>query len=273
MDKADRMAPLMREMLKTYRDKNADYGDSFSKSYEEFGLTAPVVRMSDKVERLKSLSRARARVKDEGIRDTLIDLANYAIMTVVEMDMEDEKAKASEKAFEHVVNVRMDNASKASGELSRKIRQAFDSIDKTGTKDKEKEPSVILKNGQLLGLQELRSGLKTGFYRGYQIYIRHVRDVPTLRFPSGYYCGYVAIPFRHPFYKKDYQDLDWIDVHGGLTFSGYLGFSNDYLLGFDCGHGGDDIKVQDEDYTLAECKRLVDQLIEDYYTEGRKFNI
>ncbi len=88
MDKADRMALLMREMLKTYRDKNADYGDSFSKSYQEFGLIAPVVRMSDKMERLKSLSKVEARVKNESIRDTLIDLANYAMMTVIELDID-----------------------------------------------------------------------------------------------------------------------------------------------------------------------------------------
>ena len=138
------MEVIMREMLKTYRDKNADYGDSFSKSYQEFGLTAPVVRMSDKMERLKSLSKAEARVKDESIRDTLVDLANYSIMTVLELDMEDEKAKASKKEFEHLVNVRLSNAEKASGELSRKIRQAFDSIDRNGTEDKEKEPNVIL---------------------------------------------------------------------------------------------------------------------------------
>lgn len=88
MNKTDKMALLMREMLKTYRDKNADYGDSFAKSYEEFGLTAPIIRISDKLERLKSLSKAEAKVKDESIRDTLIDLANYAIMTVVELEEE-----------------------------------------------------------------------------------------------------------------------------------------------------------------------------------------
>lgn len=93
MNKTDRMAVIFREMLDTYKAKNADYGDSFSKSYQEFGLTAPVVRMSDKVERLKSLSKGEAQVKDESIRDTLIDLANYAIMTVVELDM-DSKDKA-----------------------------------------------------------------------------------------------------------------------------------------------------------------------------------
>lgn len=93
MDKADRMALLMREMLKTYRDKNADYGDSFAKSYEEFGMTAPIIRMSDKLERLKSLSKAEARVKDESKRDTLIDLANYAMMTVVEIEEEERNKK------------------------------------------------------------------------------------------------------------------------------------------------------------------------------------
>lgn len=86
MDKADKMAVIMRQMLKTYRDKNADYGDSFSKSYKEFGLTAPVIRMSDKMERIKSLTKADAKVKDESIKDTLIDLANYAIMTVIELE-------------------------------------------------------------------------------------------------------------------------------------------------------------------------------------------
>lgn len=138
MNKTDRMALILREMLKTYRDKNADYGDSFAKSYDEFGMTAPIIRMSDKLERLKSLSQAEAKVKDESIRDTLIDLANYAIMTVVELDMEDEKAKASEKAFEHVVNVRMDNAEKLKKESLSKIRQTLDNINGVTTNDKEK---------------------------------------------------------------------------------------------------------------------------------------
>lgn len=96
MDKADMMAVIMREMLDVYRDKNADYGDSFSKSYQEFGMTAPVVRMSDKMERLKSLTKVDARVKDESVRDTLIDIANYAVMTVVEIDIEIDSKKNSE---------------------------------------------------------------------------------------------------------------------------------------------------------------------------------
>lgn len=97
MDKADKMALLMREMLKTYRDKNSDYGDSFAKSYKEFGLTAPVIRMSDKMERIKALSKADAKVKDESIKDTLIDLANYAIMTVIELEENEGEDKSYRK--------------------------------------------------------------------------------------------------------------------------------------------------------------------------------
>lgn len=93
MNKADKLAVIFKESLETYRAKNADYGDSFSKSYQEFGLTAPIVRMSDKMERLKSLSKAEARVKDESIKDTLIDLGNYAFMTVVELEEEERNKK------------------------------------------------------------------------------------------------------------------------------------------------------------------------------------
>ena len=68
-----------------YERKNADYGNSFSKSYEEFGLTSPVIRLSDKVERLKTLSKQEAKVKDESIQDTVMDIAVYAMLTLMEL--------------------------------------------------------------------------------------------------------------------------------------------------------------------------------------------
>ena len=92
MNKHDKMKDLTNEMLKIYKEKNSDYGDSFSKSYNEFGIIAPVVRMSDKMERIKQLSKAEdIKVKDESLRDTAIDLANYALMLVIEMDLEEEE--------------------------------------------------------------------------------------------------------------------------------------------------------------------------------------
>jgi hypothetical protein len=49
------------------------------------------IRLEDKLQRFEILIRAESRVKDESIRDTLIDLANYSIMTVMELDREGEE--------------------------------------------------------------------------------------------------------------------------------------------------------------------------------------
>lgn len=76
---------LTNLMLNTYKAKNADYGNSFSKTYEEFGNTMSAIRLQDKLERFKRLSKATQEVKDESIIDTLLDLANYSIMTVMEL--------------------------------------------------------------------------------------------------------------------------------------------------------------------------------------------
>ena len=69
-----------------YKAKNEDYGDSFGKSYKEYGLTMSCIRLEDKLNRLKSLNKnGNAQVKDESIQDTLMDLANYSIMTLIEL--------------------------------------------------------------------------------------------------------------------------------------------------------------------------------------------
>nr|DAE03557.1 MAG TPA: Nucleotide modification associated domain 1 [Siphoviridae sp. ctpoI7] len=78
-------------LTELYERKNADYGNSFSKSYEEFGLTSPVIRLSDKVERLKTLSKKEAQVKDESIQDTVMDIAVYAMLTLMELMNKDGK--------------------------------------------------------------------------------------------------------------------------------------------------------------------------------------
>lgn len=67
-----------------YERKNHDYGDSFGKSFVEYGMAMPCIRLEDKLNRLKALTKADAEVMDETIDDTLMDLANYAIMTLVE---------------------------------------------------------------------------------------------------------------------------------------------------------------------------------------------
>ena len=77
---------LTDKMYETYVRKNHDYGNSFDKSLDRFGLVASVVRIGDKMNRVESLVQKKAMVQDESIKDTLLDMANYAIMTVMWMD-------------------------------------------------------------------------------------------------------------------------------------------------------------------------------------------
>ena len=60
--------------------------DSFGDSFEEYGLIMPAVRLDDKLHRFKQLIKQETEVKDESITDTLMDLANYAIMTIIEIE-------------------------------------------------------------------------------------------------------------------------------------------------------------------------------------------
>jgi hypothetical protein len=78
------MESILNEIKQLYNRKNTDYGNSFDKTLDEFGLVASATRMSDKFNRFKSLMRcgSTARVEDEKIEDTLLDLASYAIMTI-----------------------------------------------------------------------------------------------------------------------------------------------------------------------------------------------
>lgn len=79
---------ITKEMLELYKIKNKNYGNSFSKQFEEYGLTSVCIRLEDKLNRLKSLNKQgkEANVDDESIRDTLIDLANYSVLAVIEID-------------------------------------------------------------------------------------------------------------------------------------------------------------------------------------------
>ncbi len=81
---------ICSELTALYERKNHDYGDSFGKSFKEYGMAMPCIRLEDKLNRLKALTRSgNQKVSDESIDDTLMDLANYAIMTIVERRLEE----------------------------------------------------------------------------------------------------------------------------------------------------------------------------------------
>lgn len=121
-----------------------------------------------------------------------------------------------------------------------------------------------------------------------------------VRTPLGHLCGYVGVYKTHPFYGKDYDNVNthnYIDVHGGLTFSNKSQKGGKFCykvekeedddvwwwLGFDCAHVGDlipsmlelynkmNIEIpdyhnkdiyRDIDYVTAECEKLAVQLKE-----------
>jgi hypothetical protein len=86
LTKGDRHLELCKTLNATYRSKNQDYGDSFGEQFKEYGEISAAIRLEDKLKRFKQLINNPAQVKDESKIDTLMDMANYAIMTVIEME-------------------------------------------------------------------------------------------------------------------------------------------------------------------------------------------
>ena len=87
MDKTMTHENLCKEIHELYIKKNHDYGDSFGKTYKDLGIISAATRISDKYNRFIELAKGNEPlVSTETIRDTLIDMANYALMTIIELD-------------------------------------------------------------------------------------------------------------------------------------------------------------------------------------------
>jgi hypothetical protein len=87
----DPHARVLQELHDTYLAKNADYGNSFAALYAEFGPTYAIAHIAEKTARIRALLKHTANVSGESMRDSLMDLANYAILTVMEIDGGDEE--------------------------------------------------------------------------------------------------------------------------------------------------------------------------------------
>ena len=93
-DKSTRLFPkkfiafrdITNGMYDTFKAKNHDYGNSFSELFAECGMTYAYGHMAEKLKRVKSLISDEAKVNGESMRDSLLDLANYAILTIMELD-------------------------------------------------------------------------------------------------------------------------------------------------------------------------------------------
>lgn len=82
----------------TYDQKNKAYGNSFGNTYKDLGIISAVTRISDKFNRLKTLAKNRdINCGDESIADTLLDMANYCIMTYMELKNDNKCVKENEQ--------------------------------------------------------------------------------------------------------------------------------------------------------------------------------
>lgn len=84
------------EMIATFKAKRQDYGPSTTETWEKFGPVSMLTRMHDKLNRLDNVVIKSAAVKDESVRDTLLDLANYCIIMLLEYEKERKKTKVCE---------------------------------------------------------------------------------------------------------------------------------------------------------------------------------
>ncbi|MDD5358320.1 MAG: nucleotide modification associated domain-containing protein [Candidatus Nanoarchaeia archaeon] len=87
----DKVIENLEKLKEVYIAKNTDYGNSFTLSIIEFGAMAGLVRIFDKYNRAKNLlQNHEAKVKDETVIDTLLDMGLYCIMLAAELN-KDEK--------------------------------------------------------------------------------------------------------------------------------------------------------------------------------------
>ena len=107
MDRVQHHKEIVLALNDLYARKNADYGNSVSETYKLFGLTSFLTRIYDKFNRVATLSKlpeGERKVKDESIKDTLLDMANYAILAVIELDADKEEESKIAMSCEEYMN-------------------------------------------------------------------------------------------------------------------------------------------------------------------------
>lgn len=100
INRVEQLKNVQDESRELFSRKNADYGDAFA----TYGSVGILVRIGDKINRLTSITnKSITLVDDESLRDTLIDLHNYAAMAVMLLD---EKEEADYQANKRNINMR-----------------------------------------------------------------------------------------------------------------------------------------------------------------------
>lgn len=90
-NRVQQMIRVQEEGLALFERKNADYGDAFA----TYGPIGVLIRLGDKIQRLNSVTKSGVQLVDsESVRDTLIDLHNYAAMAIMLLDEQEQETAA-----------------------------------------------------------------------------------------------------------------------------------------------------------------------------------
>jgi hypothetical protein len=80
MNRPEQMREIQKQGYELFVKKNIDYGDSFAK----YGVIGVLMRIEDKIQRAMTITNNGVNlINDEGIKDTLLDLHNYAAMALM----------------------------------------------------------------------------------------------------------------------------------------------------------------------------------------------
>lgn len=83
---------ILDEMADTFSKKNSDYGNAFEEILDDFGASYAIGRLKEKHKRLTQLViSSKQKVEDESVEDTLLDMANYAVLTIMWLQKQKEK--------------------------------------------------------------------------------------------------------------------------------------------------------------------------------------
>ena len=130
MDRLGIYQYILSNLEDTYKRKNNDYGNSVGDTYEKFGCASFLVRITDKYNRLMTLCDPNApqqMVKDEKIDDTILDLANYCLLWLVEREYSKQSATPEKNIVLQTKNPASNNKQVANY-LTQKVNQILNEL-------------------------------------------------------------------------------------------------------------------------------------------------
>ncbi len=100
--RVEQMEKIQNRCLELFKKKNKDYGDAFAK----FGVIGVLTRIEDKILRSMNITNNGINLVDnESLRDTLMDLHNYAAMAVMLMDEMNEEEKQMNQIYQKINSI------------------------------------------------------------------------------------------------------------------------------------------------------------------------